>query len=137
MTARKEELQALLERVEASSELCSELDAAILSNLGLVRGGVDEIIGYYEWNDLGAGRRYNHPAPVTKSIDAALALVERVLPVSSVKMDSDPSGCGAKIIWWSNGLSGGKRFDGEGYNVSIELAILAALLRALIAQEPA
>lgn len=115
--ATKEELQALLDRVEKATGADSQL------NRDLVKAfDTSATCDFVSW-----------PPRLTGSVDDALWLVERLLPVCGVQMGVDPSGCGAHINWWPDGL-GGKRVTGEGCNVTIPLAILAALLRALIAE---
>lgn len=67
-----------------------------------------------------------------KSIDAAVALVERMLNIYSLDICIDPSGNGATINWWPNGLSGKLELGPfEGVAVTPEAAILLALFRAL------
>jgi hypothetical protein len=73
--------------------------------------------------------------PYAASIDAALALVERRLGVYSIKVTIDPSGEGADLTWWPEGLSGERELHFKAVSNSACLAILTALLRALESQE--
>lgn len=95
------DLSALIARLEAAEVGGAELDYLI-----------DEV--FSEWKNIGGGwaahkvtgaRRNNHfdyPDSATTSLDAALALVERVLPGSEVwvgniegqwEADCEPAGC--------------------------------------------
>ena len=73
--------------------------------------------------------------PYTSSLDAIVALIERKHQVMSLTMTIDPSGCGAKLTVWPQGLSGGieTRFDSVSH--SVELACCAVFLSSLSAQE--
>ena len=126
----REQLQALLERVEKATGADLETDFAILQNLhhagfGTITRYYDEIIGWDTVNIL-AGRTFAHPAPVTKSIDAALALVGKVLPEHD---------------WVLGHTNGGLTIHCQlgpseiHFGATPALSILAALLKALIAQE--
>ena len=68
------------------------------------------------------------------SLDAAKALVKAVCPgAHQVNVDWGPSGCGAKLFWWPDGLSDAAQIETQGYDDDPARAILAAIIRALIA----
>jgi len=74
----------------------------------------------------------------TASIDAAIALVERMMKTYSLSMGIDPSGNGASLVIWPNGFSGYTELGPyEGCATSLPVAILLALFRALEAKEQA
>ncbi len=77
------------------------------------------------------------PPPYTASIDAAIALVERMLKTYFMEMTVDPLGRGAKILYWPGGF--GEEFVEIGpisaVSTDMPRAILLALFRALDAQE--
>ena len=79
MTCDKEALIALRDRVREANEADREIDAMLLMRLGLCDEISDPVCGPEIVNEL-AGKTYAHPAPITASIDAAKALMERVLP---------------------------------------------------------
>jgi hypothetical protein len=107
------DLQALLERVKAATGPDRELDRAI-----------DD---YFDPMHIGALR------PVTASIDAALALVERRLPRWNWIV-SDRATC---VLRPANGKDENRSWIQwrEANARTPPLAILAALLTALIAQQ--
>ena len=108
MNATREELQALLERVEKATGPDRLLSRDLARTFGM--------LGHY-----------------TASIDAALALVERVLPgwhwirksPLSMTVYQDPKDEKAWAV----------HFDGAGATPA--LSLLAAILKALIAQQEA
>jgi len=68
------------------------------------------------------------------SLDAAKALHDAVLPgCNQYTVDEGPSGCGAKIVIWPNGLSHGPELMFNGYDVTPSRAWLGAIIRALLA----
>ena len=68
------------------------------------------------------------------SIDAAKALIEAVcIDAHQVTVDWGPSGCGAKLVWWPDGLSDGREIASHGYDVDPARAMLGAVIRAMIA----
>jgi len=72
----------------------------------------------------------------TSSIDAAIALVDRMLKTYWMEMTVDPSGGGAKILYWPNGISGEIEIGPVyGASTDLPLAILLALFCTLDAQE--
>ena len=111
-------LKALLERVEAGS------------------GHYDVLVAANDWA-LSIGKSGLYACVMDAyhgSLDAAKALVEAVCPgAHQVNVDWGPSGCGAKLFWWPDGLSGGRGIEAQGYDDDPARAILAAALRALIA----
>ncbi len=116
----KSDLQALLSRIKRAEGPDRELDRAI-----------------YEATSRPppAGYRLGPtPASYTASVDASLALVERLLPGQALAvgtMKFDPPGVPWCCIWTTGG---DPKFNGSGATPS--LAILAALLTALLAKEP-
>lgn len=78
-TPRGDGVRGLIEKLEGAAEGCHDMDAAIFSALGfqLERDTVSGEWVYREPEPLGGW--YTVP-PVTTSIDAALALIERKLP---------------------------------------------------------
>jgi hypothetical protein len=130
----RETLIALRERVVAATGPDRELDIQISRALGV------EADWHGELDSLG----YNHirgfcalgMQPLTASIDAALALVERVLPgtMRAVGTMEDGPFCQLVVPDASGGYIGG---DYRKHAITETLSILAALLSALIAKETA
>lgn len=136
------DLNELLEHVKATTGPDREIDADLFSAFGE---------GFLLWDDgeplfvKGAPSsfrqtRYDVPE-YTASIDAALALVDRVLPswvVSDLCQNSrhagDPWGCELSIYYGSDPSKNRSAFSGWYYSKPA-LAILVAFLTALIAQE--
>lgn len=124
MSADRETLEALRERVRAATgpDRDIERDLAVALGLAVRRSGIASV----EWampNGLGSDT-YSEPPAYTASIDAALALVERVLP-------------GMWRLLLHRALSRiDKEFEGVGeplWNLQVlPPAILNALLAALI-----
>ena len=101
-------LQALLVRVEAGEA----------STMGFEDAGFD---GWAELAYFG-------------SLDAAKALIAAVcIGAHQVTVDWGPSGCGAKLVWWPDGLSDGREIASQGYDIDPARAMLGAVIRALIA----
>ena len=118
------DLNELLERVKKATGPDKELDADILKALG-----------FHAW----AGRM-SYPKPpiwvdfggsdITASVDASLALVERRLPNTMKRVCDDDNGDPrAELVTETMGYA-------REHGATWPLAILAALLSALIAQEP-
>lgn len=83
------------------------------------------------WEKSRSGASLRSARPLTASIDAALGLVERVLPGQAVAigtMKFDPPGTPWATIWTRFGEP---RFNAQG--ATVPMAILAAFLTALIA----
>lgn len=153
MTASKKELQALLERVEKGD--LNYTDAMIAVTTGWLKPYIDDGLRGYEAPD---GRRtpfaapwweygvYNEfpPSiakvaermeipPFTASIDAAVALVEKVHPrVMPDLLREAINAVGKKhhlhATFWKT--------ENGSYQAAVALALCAALLRALIARQP-
>lgn len=109
----------LLARVKAATGPDRRLDRALWATF---QGG--DYPGVLCWDGLGV-------APFTASLDAALALVERVLPgvwyvLGKGKLRADEPLYGAKLLFTADGTLG----EGE-HEHSQALALLAALLSAL------
>lgn len=124
MSASKEQLQALLERVERATGWDSDIDKSMLRALGYTWRGM----AYWHSNDRDM---WKGPVFFTHSIDAAIALAERVSPgwieVNGPRKYLNiptpvPNHWRAEVSDWT------------GWGHTAPLAILAALLRALIAQ---
>lgn len=65
------------------------------------------------------------------SLDHARALHARLLPgAKQAAVDWGPSGCGAKVYCWPDGLSGVRELMASGYDECPARALLAAILRA-------
>jgi len=110
-------LPALLERVRAATGPDRELDLLIWKLL----------VWKTPWN-----HELHKTELFTRSIDAALALVERMLPgaFDSVGKDEEEGG-----HWWAADLLVDNIWH-SGVGPTIPLAILAALLSALIDKAP-
>lgn len=116
MTATIEQLRALAERLAGATEGDSELDYIIARMLGLDGGP------FIEGDD---------EAPeFTASIDAALALVDRLLPGAEYELTTMYGV--ARVSLPLNGSFGPSYGNDETGNVP--LAILRALVAALLAQ---
>ncbi|MDP3492782.1 MAG: hypothetical protein Q8R82_06675 [Hyphomonadaceae bacterium] len=134
------ELSELLARVEAASGPDRGIDARIYAAL---------VNTYPHLNDLVASRQKAHPnedawklgavdwrvKPYTASVDAALALVERVLPDHDWIVEGGKSGSNAVL------LARVAEDDGPNAHTAQQatpaLAICAALLLALASTQPA
>lgn len=141
----REQLQSILDRVREATGPDRELDGSIDA---VLRAGLPSLPAWAwenfpEWKHISNGRvcvlhdSGEHglnwsSQPATASIDAALALTERVLPINSTRLVSDPSGCSCAITWWPDGLTGETRVQSSEAQVSLSLAILAATLSALL-----
>lgn len=126
-----QELQSLLERVEKATGPDRELGVDILIGIGGWSCSEDFELSDHEgkvWSRAISPRKrpnpWEHMNPAL-SIDAALALVERVLPGWDWEIELDEHG--AAVFLRPDRVHA----DGE----TVPLAILAALLKALIAQE--
>lgn len=154
MTATKEQLQSLLERVEKATGPDRELDALILCATLAPEGSKVEqsqfsgawvIYKPMEWGKE-PFKAWETPAPwrrwaidgmgLSASIDAALALVERVMPGWSIEMVRTRY---CTVEMWKADEEG---FFNSGRDPIVRrtegatppLAILSALLKALISQ---
>lgn len=86
---------------------------------------IPEICGGWPWDS------YPAPNPL-KSIDTALALVERLLPLAGVELQRITGG----TTWWCQLTNQANGDQFEAYDKpTAPLAILKALVAALIAQE--
>lgn len=141
-TARVKVLTDLLARLEAAEGADRELDALICAALRYLPPDCREAwaIGWEgEWR-AGPGNVYLltavgksgasfKAAPLTASLDASLALVERVLPENSWCISQEPTGrYGASL----SGDHSGLLFE---FGPTPALALLCALVKALIAKE--
>lgn len=125
------ELQA---RVAVAIGADSQLDHDIMNACGFAcRQDFLNDCGNWFWFAPN-GERFEHAGStlrLTSSIDAALALTERLLP--GWTDSSDASAPWAGIDWWLHGPNG-EKFHGGSYH-SKPLAILSAILSALAAKE--
>ena len=143
MTSRPE-LQGLIERCEKATGPDRELDAAIIVATTPTVSADDDLIylsptleddncahGTY-WRVQRSGRSLHTAPQLTASLDASLALVEQVLPGWHWSLDS----FGEATVFDSSGAFL-VQADNEhyGHNKRLPLAILAALLRSLLARE--
>lgn len=129
-------LEGLLERVESATGPDRELDARIWCAIN----GYD----FVAWDGAGAVYRFREPGirhmdaahvqPVTRSVDAALALVERVLPGWSWQIDNSGGEVTACLSEASGSWLVASDKEAFGRHKYAALAILAALLRALFAK---
>lgn len=110
--ASKAELQSLLERVEKAVGPDSELDEAIR----------------FQFDPMGSVFYSEHSA-YTASIDNVRALAERLLPGSMMRVFDNPDDGSVRAEIVAESCA-----HGRGDHDTWSLAILAALLRALIAQ---
>lgn len=144
-------LAELRERVAKATEADRALEAAILEALNCVTRISDPVIGSEDANLLGSAY-YCHPAPILRSLDAAIALVEAKLPGWGWQTGcplpyNKPREFYASV--WRNGLhvghDGWTREDGKPlpprpspaiYAPTPALALIAALLAALEERKP-
>ncbi|HEU5019646.1 MAG TPA: hypothetical protein VFT69_16935 [Pseudolabrys sp.] len=129
------EIESLLARVRRATGPDRELDADVLVALECIEEAAwDIIVGKDVINKL-AGRTYSHPAPVTASIDATVALIERVLPGWAIAhIGEDYTSPPKHTIGWTVELeeADGPTFQGQAS--TLPLALLEVLLLALLHQ---
>jgi hypothetical protein len=144
------QLEELLERVRAAKDADQSLDADICVDLQYGGGGSEGAVNVRtdpDWEgellfEIGTEDCVNPIPPITASIDAALALVERVLPgwawmvqkIEGVPTRGALRDCEADLWIPSAKTQGLKRERARSDGATHALAILAALLSALIAQ---
>jgi hypothetical protein len=128
------DLGELLKRVEAATGKDEDLD------LTLARALVPDVVCLGFNSDTGKNEAFVF-WKYTASIDDALALVQRKLPGVVLEMGGpfDASKASSKACWegWSAIIIYGMAENQKavGFRKTLPLAILAALLAALIAQE--
>lgn len=107
---------------------------SIIERLEKAQGGdrdIDLAIHSATEPPLRNGFRFGKFPHVTSSVDAAIALAEKVLQGAySMKISTDPSGCGTKIHHWPNGLSGEDEIIAEGVSQTMALSACLAILKA-------
>jgi len=140
-------LKELLERVEKATGPDLEIDGLIAQAFGSLppeaRYSTENIYGECEphWVSGGYGDyKFYEPDPLTASIDAAVGLVEKMLPGRDVNLEIGNVGPDRVTDAYISGADGyfeePKTPDAHGYGLTPALALCAALLRALIASEP-
>ncbi|HEY3694112.1 hypothetical protein [Phenylobacterium sp.] len=122
------DLQGLIERVEAATGPCLELDADIARAMRIT------VTYSVEINPKPCGDDFNYLPPLTASVDAALALAERVLLgcwwlVGKGQLRGTEALYGAQLLFGSDEVLGA----GES-PATPALAILSAILHAKLAQ---
>lgn len=128
MEASKEELEALLARVESATGPDREIDLALMI---LGWGGPRERYLTDELDRLAFGEQWKF----TASLDAALALVERVLPGRDIDLELREGMQDGQVhrftdaTIYAQAYSDDKR-DFKAFGNSPALALLTALLRA-------
>lgn len=124
------DLSELRERLEKAEGPCRELDLAICEALNLVEVEQDDIIGPHPVVKL-PGKTYCTAAPLTSSLDAAVALVERQNRLWTMESGGAPS-----CVYIAQVCSGGD-YPGwhEGASTTAALALCTALLRAMEADD--
>ncbi len=121
-------MKELIQKLKDADGPSRELDAAILGALNHIRFlGNDAVVGDEPVNVL-AGKTYSHPAPITASIDAALALTGEVLPGWTRDVDATAPECGVDVRLHAP-LPSDKRVTGT--HSSEPIATIIALLTAL------
>jgi hypothetical protein len=120
---RAKELAGLIERLEAAAGPDREIDKAIFAYLGYTWRAMD----YWSADST---KMWSGPVFLTYSIDAALALVERLLPgifwvIGQGKTNSVEKLFGCQLLF------GTEEIIGSGESDHAPLAILLALLKAL------
>lgn len=125
-------LEELLERVKAATGPDRELDGDIAEALGINPKGSFRMRSSPDKAAFGIGAYSSwKPDPLTASIDAALALVERVLPGWTYNFGNvGEDDCG----WACLTQPEGDCTDFGASAPTIPLAILAALLQALTSE---
>lgn len=144
MSPALEGLPDLLERIEAATGSDRELDGRIWC---AING-----YNFVAWDGAGVVYRFREPGirhmdaahvqPVTRSVDSALALVERVLPgwtftIARHYGHDNPTGpfyADMASVEWIQDLPGTEGQQAEAYGATPALALLSALLKALIAK---
>jgi hypothetical protein len=128
---RAKELAGLIERVEAAAGPDRELDSAVFAACGMHINPNPPSFEYGRWPEETAdGSTFYRIDRITASIDAALALVERVLPgifwvIGQGKTNSVEKLFGCQLLF------GTEEIIGSGESDHAPLAILLALLKAL------
>lgn len=63
--------------------------------------------------------------------DYYVFIVLEILRVNQTTIDVGPSGCGCKLIWWPEGLSGDLTVPAHGYGYTPGQAVVDAVVHAL------
>lgn len=131
--AEREEIEALLARVEAATGPDREIDKEIARLLGwsTVAPPRDSDRMFPSlWVSPDGNVKGALPPAYTSSLDAIVGLIEREISVYLLKITIAPAGNGAELTVWPKGLSGGIEETFTAVSVSPELACCAAFLRA-------
>lgn len=131
---REEQIAGLLGRVEAATGPDRELGREIMLTLGWQRTCIGHFYGpLYYWSPPGrAGRGYDEDKlpDATASVDAALLLIERVLPGWADTTYSKTTTHGPRAVL----VNPDYRIQVGADGATRPLALLAALLKALLPQ---
>ena len=121
------DVAALLDRVEKAQEGSRELDSAVHAACGMDINPRPASFEFGRWpEETARGENFYRIAPVSTSIDAALALVERVLPGSSWAVNGGARNIPSVTLWDMNLV---EYVDNDA--ATPPLAIVKSLLRAL------
>lgn len=131
----------LLSRIEALTGPDRDVDAELLKSFDdehdTITRFFDSIKGWQEINGLGS-KTYSHPAPLTSSVDAALAFAEKVLPgwfwraghVPAVHWEKGRGYDNWAHVSRTNASNCDREDEATGWADSVPLAIILAVLRA-------
>jgi hypothetical protein len=124
------DLSLLLERVEGASGPDRELDGHLYGALGYQ---IIQRFGGFEWRPEGKGVWQTMPSP-TASLDAALALCERVLPTAYRDLGEGFDTKAQRRFWLATLTYHEKTGSHDAEAPTAPLALLAALLKAKASQ---
>lgn len=140
MTTDRDDIASLLERVKAATGPDRDLDRSIWRHFNPRPAGRVSDVVLPQGFGKGALNDALDPTPMlTGSIDAALALVERLMPDWGVQTMSPAGGEYAACNMWLPPPDGGPKAlwrRSSGKSVTLPLAILAALLTSLKENHP-
>ena len=124
------DLSALIAKLEAAEGGNAALDGQIYNHLGcdLIRPTMRQAPAQRRWPD----KSITVQRKLTTSLDAALALAERVLPgwVWQLRIDKDQAEAQCDDLWWGEGYEapdvGGTLANGSTPALALCIAILKA-----------
>lgn len=136
-------LPSLLQRVESAKCGDRELDAIVWCALEHPMEKPQrnffytnrEEWGFFKTNQPLPGLTFFDAPPLTSSIDAALALVERLKPGHGVSIGRSPDGMSQASIFYPDARRTPFSTKADRKDGHLALTLLAALLRTLAAQE--